>query len=310
MTSRQRPTGVTLIGAYYFLSAVLNFLGAIFILQASDMAAGLGQLFGTNAVTNVAITSAILLLILALASAVLGWKLWDFKEWARIIIVGVEAMGGVISLLLGIALVVGFTIAGQPISSPGSGFANIIWALVHFAIVYYLTRPEVINLFSTGRTRIGTIAPPRHVTVAPPPPPVSVPPVAPPPPQPTRAAAPLPAGGGYGGAPQLEATKLAEQPRQSRAWLVDVGNGSRRFDLEPVTVLGRDGTRCQVVVNDPRVSKEHANIRLEHGQYVLRDLASSNGTYWNGRRVGQPVPLADGDRVRVGQSEMIFKEIR
>lgn len=302
--NRPRPTGITLIGAYYFLTAVINFLAAIFALQASDMVAGLGQLFGTNAVTNIAITSAILLLFFAIFYTVLGWKLWDYKEWARIIAVGLEAMVGVISLLSGIALLVGVTIAEQQLTSPGSGMASIILSFLHFTIVYYLTRSEVISLFSTGRTRI----PSRHGTVAPPPP-TSVPPVVPPPAPalPIRSPLPQPVGGN---APQLEATKLASQPQQSRAWLVDVGNGSRRFDLANTTLLGRDGNKCQVVLNDPRVSKEHANIRLEHGQFILRDLASSNGTYWNDRRVGQPVPLADGDRVRIGQTELVFKEIR
>ena len=59
--------------------------------------------------------------------------------------------------------------------------------------------------------------------------------------------------------------------------------------LEAVLRLESDG-----------VSRFHARIDCGQGTVVLSDLGSSNGTYVNGRRVGDPQPLRDGDRVRFG----------
>lgn len=71
--------------------------------------------------------------------------------------------------------------------------------------------------------------------------------------------------------------------------------------------VGRDGVvvgrslEAVLRLDSDGVSRFHA--RLEHskqGLLVLSDLGSSNGTYVNGRRLEQPEPLNDGDRVRFG----------
>lgn len=100
-------------------------------------------------------------------------------------------------------------------------------------------------------------------------------------------------------------------PRNTRGWLMVTGGApGREYLLEQRTIIGRDGRRARVVVDDPRVSSEHAAVVYENHRFVLHDLASTNGTYWNGNRVSSPRPLMDGDRVRVGQIEFIFKEVR
>lgn len=108
----------------------------------------------------------------------------------------------------------------------------------------------------------------------------------------------------------LDPTKIMRQRQQRHAWLAETNGHGRQHSLSKATTLGRNGRQCQIVLEDHRVSGEHARIRFENGQYILYDLASTNGTYWNGTKVGSPRPLADGDRVRVGQSEFIFKEVR
>lgn len=60
-----------------------------------------------------------------------------------------------------------------------------------------------------------------------------------------------------------------------------------------------------IVVEDRRVSRHHAQIRLMHNNYCLFDLASANGTMVNGERIDQIV-LRDGDRISLGGSEMVF----
>jgi pSer/pThr/pTyr-binding forkhead associated (FHA) protein len=57
-----------------------------------------------------------------------------------------------------------------------------------------------------------------------------------------------------------------------------------------------------VVVTDPATSGKHAELVVEDGQLVLRDLGSSNGTLVNGHRV-EKIVLHDGDVIRIGQTQ-------
>lgn len=77
-----------------------------------------------------------------------------------------------------------------------------------------------------------------------------------------------------------------------------------RFSAEAAVGRGKDNL---VTVEDPRVSLRHAKIVLENGQYVLKDLASRNGTFVNGERVTE-TPLGFGDKVKVGALTLSFAE--
>ena len=58
-----------------------------------------------------------------------------------------------------------------------------------------------------------------------------------------------------------------------------------------------------VVIDDPWVSRRHAEIVSTHESYVLRDLASSNGTFLTDRLIdASDCGLQDGDHIRLGQS--------
>ncbi len=73
------------------------------------------------------------------------------------------------------------------------------------------------------------------------------------------------------------------------------------------TRLGR-ATENDIRLADPRVSRYHAEIEMREGEYVLRDLGSTNGTLVGGRRILERL-LENGDVIRVGDVEMRF-EIR
>jgi pSer/pThr/pTyr-binding forkhead associated (FHA) protein len=77
-------------------------------------------------------------------------------------------------------------------------------------------------------------------------------------------------------------------------------SGHRELFDEPVVSIGR-GRSCHVKlgVNDTRASANHAELRLEQGQYVLVDSGSTNGTFVNGRRVGR-VRIRSGEVVSFG----------
>lgn len=60
-----------------------------------------------------------------------------------------------------------------------------------------------------------------------------------------------------------------------------------------------------LVVDDPRVSRNHAQLRAIRGRYVLFDLNSSGGTYINGQRATQSV-LYPGDVISLAGVSLIF----
>jgi ABC-type multidrug transport system ATPase subunit len=66
-------------------------------------------------------------------------------------------------------------------------------------------------------------------------------------------------------------------------------------------VIGR-GRECDVVLNDPMVSRQHATIyRGRDGNLMIRDMGSANGTFVNGRRIQQPTKLTPDTRIFMGR---------
>src|SRR6266542_738156 len=98
---------------------------------------------------------------------------------------------------------------------------------------------------------------------------------------------------------------LRERPRAPKATLDvrDGGRGNIPLGPEPL-LIGRD-EQNDVVLDDPRVSRKHAEIRLRLGRYTLYDLQSTNGTWVNGKRIAEVV-LNDGDHISVAGLELVF----
>ena len=69
--------------------------------------------------------------------------------------------------------------------------------------------------------------------------------------------------------------------------------------------LGRD-SHCEVHLEDSEASRTHAEIEFVDGEFVLRDLGSSNGTFVNGNRITEHT-LRIGDRVQIGKRLMLFR---
>ncbi len=81
--------------------------------------------------------------------------------------------------------------------------------------------------------------------------------------------------------------------------------GVKVFPLKvPVINIGRrlDNT---LVIDDPRVSRNHAQLRAIKGRFVLFDLNSTGGTFVNGQRTSQSV-LYPGDVVSLAGVALIF----
>jgi FHA domain len=68
-------------------------------------------------------------------------------------------------------------------------------------------------------------------------------------------------------------------------------------------------TGNQLVVNDPKASSHHAEVRPLGQGYGIVDLGSTNGTYLNEQRLTPniPYPLSPGDRIRIGDTSFTYE---
>ena len=83
--------------------------------------------------------------------------------------------------------------------------------------------------------------------------------------------------------------------------------GHRHVDLlQPVTSIGR-ALDNDVIIEDPRVSRHHAQLRLRYGHYVLYDLESSGGTSINDYPIEECV-LHAGDVISLAGVQIIYSE--
>lgn len=83
--------------------------------------------------------------------------------------------------------------------------------------------------------------------------------------------------------------------------------GERTVMLEqPVISVGRRLDN-HIILDDPRVSRAHAQLRLRFGRYVLYDLGSTGGTFVNGQPVQECV-LRPGDVISLAGVPLIYGE--
>jgi Protein of unknown function (DUF3662)/FHA domain len=150
-------------------------------------------------------------------------------------------------------------------------------------------------------------------------PPASAPPARATPPAPAGPPAPAapvrPAAGQAGGAGEtmiystsarvagpLQEARAQRPP--TRALLVV---GSRRLLLPPAGGTVGRSRDCDVVLEDAGISRRHAEIRPAADGWSITDLNSTNGVLLNGRQVRGTQPLAPGDRIELGSTEISFE---
>lgn len=78
-----------------------------------------------------------------------------------------------------------------------------------------------------------------------------------------------------------------------------------RLDDKILTV-GRS-PQCDIFLNDMTVSREHATIRPEAGEFVIKDSNSFNGIWINNQNVEEAV-LEEGDIVQIGAFCLLFNK--
>lgn len=79
-----------------------------------------------------------------------------------------------------------------------------------------------------------------------------------------------------------------------------------RVSLPVQTItLGR-ASDCTIPIRDRFLSRRHAEISYGAGKWIVRDCGSVNGTMLNGLKLTEPSILRPGDRILLGDSEVVF----
>jgi pSer/pThr/pTyr-binding forkhead associated (FHA) protein len=63
-----------------------------------------------------------------------------------------------------------------------------------------------------------------------------------------------------------------------------------------------------LVLNLPEISRYHAQVYVRGGHVEVEDLGSKNGTFINGTPIRARSEIAPGDRLRVGNVELIYRK--
>lgn len=93
------------------------------------------------------------------------------------------------------------------------------------------------------------------------------------------------------------------QPNSFKLRLINDNSSTppKEFELtKSEIILGREDN-VDITIPASAVSRRHARLILEDGQYFIEDLGSSNGTFINGESLTKRRPLNSGDRIRLGQ---------
>jgi hypothetical protein len=101
-----------------------------------------------------------------------------------------------------------------------------------------------------------------------------------------------------------EARRL-DAPVQGGGRAMLVGGGKRTVLSGNRIVIGRSRD-ADVALDDPNVSRRHAELRREGGTWIVADLGSTNGVKVNGHRVAESA-LAPGDEITLGLERLTFE---
>src|SRR5262249_22506508 len=75
-------------------------------------------------------------------------------------------------------------------------------------------------------------------------------------------------------------------------------------------IIGRDADKCQIVIPHHAVSREHAKITVQNGNYFIEDLKSRNHTFVNSKEVAGRTALKGDDRIKICDFLFQFRDER
>ena len=81
------------------------------------------------------------------------------------------------------------------------------------------------------------------------------------------------------------------------------------YDIDqPKIVVGRDD-EADIIIDNPSVSRRHAEMRQEGVGWVVEDLGSSNGTFLHGQKIDGAQAIEAGDEIGFGKFSIVFDKV-
>ena len=81
------------------------------------------------------------------------------------------------------------------------------------------------------------------------------------------------------------------------------------YDLDQAAiVVGRD-PEADIIIDNPSVSRRHAQLRQEGDDWVVEDLGSSNGTFLRGQKLDRAQLIRVGDEIGFGKFSIVFDKV-
>ena len=102
------------------------------------------------------------------------------------------------------------------------------------------------------------------------------------------------------------AEPLEERARSRQQTALLVTGGRRLVVGAGGATIGRS-RQCDVMLDDPNLSRAHAEVRPRGGSWVVTDLGSTNGSRLNGRRLDGTEVLKPGDELEFGTTRLTFE---
>lgn len=153
------------------------------------------------------------------------------------------------------------------------------------------------------------VAYPPPVGPMPPPPPMPYPPAPSPYAAPPSPVPYTPQAGPYGAPPPPIAVPYQVAPAATviqggwRLTIVQGEDAGQSYALGAQARLGRNADN-EIRLNDLQASRYHALIQRQQNNYMIMDQGSGNGTYVNGQLIHRPTPLAPGDVITIGNTQL------
>jgi len=108
--------------------------------------------------------------------------------------------------------------------------------------------------------------------------------------------------------PAKRPPRPAPRPAAAKAeakglYIVNEDGDTEKIDKD-IYIIGRS-SKCDLVINSVKVSREHAIITRERGEFYIEDLGSANGTWYKGEKI-EKMKIRDGDEVFICDEKFKF----
>ncbi len=111
--------------------------------------------------------------------------------------------------------------------------------------------------------------------------------------------------GGRKPSPGKRPPRPAPRPKKSTSGLYMINEDGNKEKIDKdIFIIGRS-SKCDLVINSVKVSREHAIITRERGEFFIEDLGSANGTWYKGERI-EKMKIRDGDEFFICDEKFKF----